>query len=128
MDLLSSKVSAVREVREAMTDLQRRMGSRGDVVAEGRDMGTVVFPNARHKFFLTASVRARAERRFSERLNRGETVRKDVVEEELKKRDHQDQTRPIAPLRTAEDAEIIDSTELSPAEVVERILQRLKNS
>ena len=125
MDLASSKVSVVREVREAMTELQRKMAMDIMLVAEGRDMGTVVFPDAKHKFFLTASVKVRAERRYRERLGRGEDVPKALVESELKKRDHQDETRPLAPLRPAEDAKVIDSTLMTPEEVIMEILSHL---
>jgi cytidylate kinase len=70
MDMLSSNISRVKEVREAMTALQRKLGERGGIVAEGRDMGTVVFPNADHKFFIIASLRERADRRYNERMER----------------------------------------------------------
>jgi CMP/dCMP kinase len=118
MDLLSSAVSAVREVREAMTALQRKIGVRGRLVAEGRDMGTVVFPEARHKFFLTASAEVRAERRYRERVGRGESVVREEVERELRRRDEQDSRRMIAPLTPAADAVIVDTSELDPEQVV----------
>ena len=127
MDMLSSSVSAIGEVRTAMTELQRKIGVRGGLVAEGRDMGTVVFPNADHKFFLTASPEVRVERRYRERIDRGESVSKKEVEVELRKRDNQDKTRSIAPLVPAEDAKVIDSTSLNPDQVVEEILQGIKN-
>lgn len=122
MDILSSRISAVREVRTAMTDLQRKIGSKGNVVAEGRDMGTVVFPEADHKFFITASPEIRAERRYRERAERGESVSRAQVARELKERDDQDTKRSIAPLRPAKDAELIDTTELNSDQAVERIL------
>lgn len=122
MDMLSSRISAVKEVREAMTLLQRRLAQGADVVAEGRDMGTVVFPHAAHKFFLTASTDIRAERRYRERISRGETVSRKAVAEEMEKRDRQDQTRDLAPLAPAADAIIIDSTGLTVEKVVEKIL------
>lgn len=128
MDMLSSEVSAVKEVREAMVSIQRKMARGFKVVAEGRDMGTVVFPEAGHKFFLTASHEVRAERRYKERLERGEAVLRSVVEAELKRRDRQDETRTISPLRPAEDAIVIDSTGLDPEEVVEEILDHLAGS
>ena len=126
MDMLASKVSAVREVRVGMSHLQRKMAKGLKVVAEGRDMGTVVFPDAEHKFFLTALPGIRAERRYRERSGRGESVPKEIVESELKKRDQQDQTRSLAPLKPAEDAKIIDSTKLTPEQVVEEIMGHLK--
>lgn len=125
MDLRSSDVSAVKEVRAAMTDLQRKMRAGGDLVAEGRDMGTVVFPDAEHKFFLTASVDVRAQRRYAERAARGEEVDKEVVKEELKKRDHQDESRALAPLIPAEDAVVIDTSLMTPDEVTEDIVRQI---
>ena len=122
IDMLSSEISAVKEVREAMTDLQRKIGQAGNLVAEGRDMGTVVFPNAEHKFFLTAPIDVRAKRRHHERISRGETISLNEVEKSLKQRDYQDETRPIAPLRPAKDARIIDTTALKPDQVLEKIL------
>ncbi|UCB49890.1 MAG: (d)CMP kinase [Deltaproteobacteria bacterium] len=127
MDLLSSTISAIKEVRKAMTGLQRKMGRQGRLVAEGRDMGTIVFPEAEHKFFITASTEVRAQRRYKERVDRGESVSLEEVERELKVRDHQDETRPIAPLRPAKDAKIIDTTALNPHEVVEKILEHMGN-
>lgn len=125
MDMLSSRISAIKEVREAMTELQRKTGIAGRLVAEGRDMGTVVFPDADYKLFITASPEVRAERRYAERVKRGESVLKGEVEAELKIRDEQDKTRPIAPLRPAEDAIIIDTTTLGIEQVVEEILMKL---
>ena len=125
MDLLSSTISAIKEVREAMTGLQRKIGQKGRLVAEGRDMGTIVFPDAKYKFFITASTEVRAKRRYQERIDRSESVSLQDVEKELNLRDHQDETRPIAPLRPAEDAKIIDTTSLNLNEVIERILKEI---
>ena len=125
MDMLSSEVSAVKEVREAMASLQRKMAEGVRLVAEGRDMGTVVFPEAGHKFFLTASPQVRAERRYKEMLERGESVDMATVVSELKKRDRQDEKRSLCPLRPAGDATVIDSTRLMPEEVVHEILDHL---
>ncbi|MBN1832810.1 MAG: (d)CMP kinase [Deltaproteobacteria bacterium] len=125
IDMLSSEISAVKEVRDAMTDLQRKIGRAGNLVAEGRDMGTDVFPNAEYKFFLTAPIEVRAERRYIERVNRGETVSLDDVKKGLKQRDYQDETRAIAPLRPAKDARIIDTTALRPHQVLEKILEEV---
>ena len=109
-----------------MTDLQRKMAKDVKVVAEGRDTGTVVFPEAEYKFFLTAEPKVRAERRYRERLARGEHISREVVEEFLRKRDHQDKTRSLAPLNPAEDAKIVDSTALTVEEVIEEMLIHLK--
>jgi CMP/dCMP kinase len=125
MDLLSSRISAVREVREAMTALQRRIAAAGRVVAEGRDMGTVVFPLARHKFFLTASPEVRAERRYLERVGRGESIRLEDVLRELLQRDEQDSRRAVAPLTPAHDAVMLDTTGLKPDEIIEIMLGRI---
>lgn len=122
MDMAASTVSAVKEVREAMTDLQRRMTNTLNIVAEGRDMGTVVFPEAAYKFFLTASVAERTDRRYRERVKRGESVTRDAVEKDLIQRDAQDENRALAPLRPADDAVVIDSTGLEKEQVLERIM------
>jgi len=126
MDMLSSRISAIIEVRESMTDLQRRIGKGGRIVAEGRDMGTVVFPDADFKFFITASPEVRARRRYKERISRGESISLEVVESELRKRDHQDKTRSIAPLRPAEDAKIIETNSLNPNQVIDEMLFYIK--
>lgn len=126
MDMLSSRLSAVPEVRAAMTELQRNMAKGICVVAEGRDMGTIVFPDADFKFFLTASPAVRAERRYVERLRRGETVTREGVERELAERDHQDRTRALAPLKPADDAKLIDSTGLSLEQVFEGMLAHVR--
>jgi cytidylate kinase len=126
MDLLSSTISAVKEVRDAMTALQRRIGREGKIVAEGRDMGTVVFPQAKYKFFLTAAVEIRAGRRYHERLARGESVAREEVEKELRKRDEQDSRRTIAPLKAAEDAVVIDTSNLDADQVMRVMLERIR--
>ena len=127
MDLLSSRISAIQEVREAMTDLQRRIGANADgLVAEGRDMGTVVFKDAEFKFYVTASQVVRAERRYRERKERGESPLRADVEQEIEQRDDQDTNRTIAPLRPAEDAIRIDTSKLTPAEVIELMLSYIQ--
>jgi cytidylate kinase len=126
MDLLSSRISAVREVREAMTEMQRRIGKDGGLVAEGRDMGTVVFPKADAKFFLTAATEARVDRRYRERVQRGEGITREAVEKELVRRDEQDMKRALAPLVPAEDAMILDTTSLNPEQVVAVMVDRVR--
>lgn len=128
IDILSSKMSTLPRVREAMTELQRTMSAQADLVAEGRDMGTVVFPHAQHKFYLTASPEVRIQRRYLERMERGKAVSRSTVEAELLKRDTQDCSRSFAPLRPAEDARIIDSSDLTAEEVAEKMLEFLKYS
>ena len=122
IDLLASDVSALEVVRAAMTRLQRKIGSQGPLVAEGRDMGTVVFPDAQHKFYVHASLEVRVDRRFQERLSRGEPISREKVKEDLIRRDDQDMNRSLAPLKPAKDATIIDTTELTLDQVVEKIL------
>ena len=122
MDMLASSISAVKEVRKAMTDLQQKIGKNGGLIAEGRDMGTVVFPDADYKFFITASPDIRAGRRYEERVARNETVSRNEVEADIIKRDKQDQSRELAPLKPAEDAVIIDTSDMGIEQVIEKIL------
>jgi cytidylate kinase len=117
----ASQVSAFAEVRAGLLALQRRIGASGRVVAEGRDMGTVVFPNAHAKFFLTAPIEERARRRTLELVESGRPQDFDVVLAEMRLRDQRDSTRTVAPLRRAEDAIEIDTADLSPADVVARM-------
>jgi len=128
IDLLASNVSAIDIVRKVMTRLQRKIGSQGPLVAEGRDMGTVVFPEAKHKFYLDASIEERVNRRFQERQKKGEPVSREKVKKDLIKRDYQDMNRRLSPLRPAKEAKIIDTTKLDPNQVVEKIIKRLGNS
>jgi cytidylate kinase len=127
MDMLSSSVSTVREVREAMCRIQRDIARhvQKGLVAEGRDMGTVVFPNAGVKFLLTASIEERASRRYLELLEKGKNIEKNSVLESLRERDHQDETRALAPLKPAPDAILLDSTGMSIKEVVECMLSHI---
>jgi len=118
-----SQVSMYPGVREAMTKRQREIGLRGAVVMVGRDIGTVVLPEAELKIYLEASVEARANRRYEESLQRGNPVEYDVILEGMRERDRLDSTRAIAPLRPADDAIIIDSTKLSIDEVLEKALE-----
>jgi cytidylate kinase len=122
----ASRVSALKPVRERMVELQRAMGSHGGIVAEGRDIGTVVFPRAEVKIYLDASSRERARRRFEELRSQGKQVTLEETLEEMGERDRRDQERDVAPLRKAEDAVVIDSTGSSVEEVVERIVQEVK--
>jgi cytidylate kinase len=125
ISMLASRISQERVVRDALVDLQRRLGGPG-VVAEGRDMGLVVFPEADIKFYLDADPRERGRRRHQELLGRGIAVALPNVIEETTRRDSEDQNRAIAPLRTAPDAIRIDSTRLTPAEVVERMIAEVE--
>ena len=110
---VASRVSAIPEVRAFLLDFQRRQAQEHDVVMDGRDIGTVVLPGADVKIFLTASPEARARRRLRELELRGEEANFDAILRDIKERDHQDETRPIAPLRQAADAVLLDTTQLN---------------
>lgn len=122
----ASKVSAIPAVREALLDIQRALGARGGVVLEGRDIGTVVLPDAEAKFFLTASVEVRAKRRFDELRARGDAAELAEIQQDVAERDRRDSSRSVAPLRQAPDAVLIDSSSLSVEEVVEKIVTRVR--
>ncbi len=123
-----SPVSAYRGVREALTEKQRRIGSRGGVVMAGRDIGTVVLPDAELKVYLDASVEERVRRRLSEVVRRNGTADYDEIRREIERRDRIDSSRDIAPLSQAEDALYLDTTDLSVDQVVEAILAALPAS
>ncbi len=115
--LLASRISSVPAVRETLLSIQRDMAAAGGVVAEGRDMGTVVFPGAEIKFFLDASPSERVKRRYRELTLRGDVARLPDIEEGLLLRDRQDRERAIAPLMAPPDAVIIDTTDKTISEV-----------
>jgi cytidylate kinase len=121
MSLLTSRTSTLAPVRAAMLKAQQALGSNGGVVLEGRDIGTVVFPDAEVKFFLSASVEERARRRCAELLLKGETVTFEATVADVVQRDKQDSERALAPLRQADDAIAIDSSVLSIEDVLERM-------
>jgi len=124
----ASTVSARPGVRAGLLDLQRRLAletDAGGAVLEGRDIGTVVFPDADHKFFLTASAEVRAQRRYDELRARGSKTTLEEVLADQARRDHQDSTREVAPLKPADDAVVVDSTELGIEEVVEKMAERV---
>ncbi|MCX7986493.1 MAG: (d)CMP kinase [Bacteroidales bacterium] len=114
-----SQVSAVKEVRTKMVELQRKMGEKGGVVLDGRDIGTVVFPNAHIKIFMTADPKIRAQRRLNELLAKGEKAAFDEVYQNLLQRDHYDTTREESPLVKAEDAYILDNSFMTPQQQME---------
>ena len=120
--VLASKIAVIPAVRTALTGRQRRFRQPPGLVADGRDMGTVIFPDAKLKVFLTASAEIRAQRRYKQLKDKGESVNLTRLFKEIKARDLRDQSRAVAPLRPAEDAVIIDSTELSIEEVLNRII------
>jgi CMP/dCMP kinase len=117
-----SIVAAYPGVRHEMTVKQRQIGLRGHVVMAGRDIGTVVFPDAELKIYLDASAEERARRRFSENQARGFTLPYDEILASMRRRDEIDSTREVAPLRPAEDAVLVDSDELSVDEVLKKVL------
>jgi cytidylate kinase len=119
MSLLTSRISTLKPVREAMMLAQRRMGARGGVVLEGRDIGTVVFPDADVKFFLSATAEERGRRRYQELLATGEQVTLADTVQAVSERDRQDSQRDLAPLRMAADAIAIDSSGRSVDEVLD---------
>ncbi|HEU4534242.1 MAG TPA: (d)CMP kinase [Polyangiaceae bacterium] len=122
----ASAVSAYAPVRAALLDLQRLLGRAGGVVVDGRDIGTVVFPDAELKFFLTASAEVRARRRFDELGARGVATTFEQTLREVVERDAADMNRPIAPLVAAADAEIVDTSSLSIEQVVARLAERVR--
>jgi CMP/dCMP kinase len=117
----ASRVSAVPAVREALLSMQRRAGESGGVVLEGRDIGTVVLPDAEAKFFLTASPEIRARRRFDELSARGKVVTIEETLTEVIARDRADTERPIAPLRRADDAILVDSSDRPVDQIIEEM-------
>ena len=120
--VMASKIAAIPAVRSALTGRQRRFRQSPGLVADGRDMGTVIFPDAKLKIFLTASAEIRAQRRYKQLKEKGESVNLTRLFKEIKARDLRDQSRKVAPLRPAENAVIIDSTELSIDEVFGKIV------
>ncbi len=118
---LASRLSALGVVRARMGELQRAAGKDGGVVMEGRDIGTVIFPDAEYKFFLTADVAVRAARRYAELARQGSTITAAQVLDQLRERDQRDQARELAPLRPADDAIIVDASALTADEVVQQM-------
>jgi cytidylate kinase len=118
MAMVASRASAEPEVRKKLTEMQRKIGNNGAIVAEGRDMGTIVFPDAMHKFFLDASPEERAMRRQKQLEESGQKIEFQELLAQIKKRDSDDSSRSLAPLHPAEDAVIIDSSEMNIEEVV----------
>ena len=122
----ASVLATIPEVREELVKIQRILGSSGGIVVEGRDIGTVVFPKAEYKFYLDASIKERALRRYRELKAKGEKGELAELEKAIRSRDKRDRTRGVAPLKIAPDAVVIDSTDMSKKEVVEFILKRIQ--
>ncbi len=121
-----SKVAAIPVVREKMVALQRAMGAGGGVVMDGRDIGTVVFPNADLKIFVTADADVRAQRRFKELNAKGESVTLQEVKQNLLERDRLDSTREVAPLKKAQDAQELDTTHLTQEEQLQKVMSMVE--
>lgn len=118
---MASRSSAVPAVREKLVELQQKLAAKADVVMDGRDIGTVVLPDADVKIYLTATSAARAKRRYLELQEKGEQAELSRIEQDIIERDYRDMHREHSPLRQAEDAVLVDSSELTIDEVVERI-------
>ena len=124
--LAASTVSAHPQVRKALLQLQRDLGRDGGVVMDGRDIGTVIFPDAEAKFFVDATPEERGRRRHLEMKARGETVRLEEIVEDIRKRDMQDRNREHAPLVQAPDAVYLDTTRMTPDEVVALMMEKIE--
>lgn len=124
----ASNVSAIPAVRAFLLNMQRELAASSNVIMDGRDIGTVVLPKAQVKIFLTASVEARAKRRLAEHEARGEQIDFDELVREIETRDYNDSHRAAAPLKQAEDAVLVDTTDLSFEESVERIISLIRRA
>ena len=120
---MASRSSVNPDVRTKLMELQRQLAARTDVVMDGRDIGTVVLPDARVKIYLTASVEVRAKRRFDELAAKGQPADYDTIFNEIRDRDYRDMHREIAPLKQAEDAVLVDTSDMTIDEVADRILE-----
>ncbi len=123
---MASVTSAYGCVREKLVALQRKLAARENVIMDGRDIGTCVLPEAQVKIYLTASVEVRAKRRYQELEKKGETCRLDEIEQDIRKRDERDMNREISPLRQAEDAILVDSSDMTIDQVVACIVSLCK--
>ena len=121
-----SPISSIVKVREILVDLQRKMSNNKDVVMEGRDITTVVFPNADYKFYLDASVDERANRRYIQNQESGINMSYDEILENIKKRDYNDMNKPVGALKRTEEQIYIDATNLTIDEVVDKIMEYIK--
>jgi cytidylate kinase len=126
MGMVASRVSAEPIVREKLTEMQRRLGAKGGVVAEGRDTGTVVFPQAEYKFYLDATPEERAHRRQLQLKEKGQEVEYGELLAQIIKRDHDDATRSLAPLKPAPDAVVVDASAMDIEEVVSFMLKTIR--
>lgn len=125
VSMMSSNISSLGSVREKMVEMQRQVAKQSDCILDGRDIGTVVLPNAKYKFYITASPEIRAERRHKELLLKGTDVKYEDVLNDVNKRDYNDSHRAISPLKKADDAVVIDTSSLSAVQVVAKIIDIL---
>lgn len=125
---LSSEIATIGIVRQKMTNLQRVIGTKDNIIMDGRDIGTVVFPDADYKFYMEADVNTRAIRRKKEFEEKGKTVNLDKLIEEMKWRDKNDSTRKIAPLKKAKNAIVIDTSNMTIQEQVEMIYEKINKA
>lgn len=123
---VASKTSAYKTVRDTLLDLQRNLAKTADILMDGRDIGTNVLPNADLKIYLTASSSVRAKRRYDELMEKGEEADLNKIEEDIIIRDRQDMEREIAPLKQAEDAVLVDSSDMTIDEVVDAVIQEFE--
>lgn len=121
-----SAVSAIAEVREMLVRMQQEMGRRKGVVMDGRDIGTVVFPDAELKIFMTADPKVRAQRRYDELTAKGDKVSLEEIEQNVRDRDYQDMHRAISPLRQAEDAIVLDNSQMTVEEQMTWVMERIE--
>lgn len=119
---MASRTSVNGDVRRKLVELQQQLARRQNVVMDGRDIGTVVLPDAQVKIFLTASVEVRSDRRYKEMIEKGEEADLEEIKAQIRERDERDMNREISPLKQAEDAVLVDTSDMSIDEVVERIL------
>lgn len=126
ISILASEISKIQAVREKLVNIQRKIANSKNIVIDGRDVTTVVFPNAEFKFYITASAQTRAERRYNELISKGENVSVEEILEDINKRDHNDMTRKNSPLKIADDAIVMDTSDLSIEEVTEELVNIIR--
>ena len=124
---MASSSSTYKAVRAKLLDLQRKLASENDVIMDGRDIGTVILPNAQAKIFLTASVDTRANRRYKELKDKGESPDLEKIKKDIEERDYRDSHRDEAPLKQADDAVLVDTSDMSIDEVTDRLIEIIKS-
>ena len=124
---MTSAISVYAAVRQKLLELQRELARTKDVIMDGRDIGTCVLPNAQTKIYLTASTHVRALRRYQELIEKGEMCNLEEIEQDIEERDYRDMHREIAPLKQAEDAVLIDSSQMTISQVIDAMTEAAKN-